>query len=293
MKFKTKSIPNTNLWISEPNELFRESFRVSNYLFSGKSEFQAVDVVDTPGLGKVLLNDGLIMVSERDEFAYHDMITHVPLYTHPNPKNVLVIGGGDGGTAREVLRHSVVEKCVMVEIDEMVVDACKAHIQQTASVFDNGKLELRIEDAVKYVAETSEKFDVIIVDSTDPIGPAQPLFGIEFYENVHSCLTDNGVVVSQGESPWFNSDIQESLLKVVNGMFPVTTMYNFSNLTYPGGLWSFMYCSEGLFPPIDFNKDRFEKDALKFNYYTEDLHRACFALPAFMKDSLAEYLKTP
>ena len=173
-----------NLWITEQYLETRYSYKVKKSLFQGKSEFQKVDVVDTYDLGKMLFNDNLVMISEKDEFVYHDMITHVPLFTHPNPKNVLVIGGGDGGSLREVLRHSSVEKCTMVEIDEMVVNACKEHIPQTACAFSDPRAELIIDDGLKFVKETKEKFDVIIVDSTDPGGPSTLLFGDEFYQNV-------------------------------------------------------------------------------------------------------------
>ena len=157
----------SNLYVEEKMEdKYALKFKVNKVLFSGKSPFQTVDVVETELLGKMLLNDGLIMVTEKDEFVYHDMIAHVPMFTHPNPKKVLVIGGGDGGTAREVLRHKGVERCVMVEIDEMVVNACKEHIPQTSSALSDPRLELIIGDGIKYVKETKEKFDVILVDST-------------------------------------------------------------------------------------------------------------------------------
>ena len=138
------------------------------------------------------------MLTEMDEFIYHDMITHVPMFTHPNPKKVLVIGGGDGGTAREVLRHKSVERCVMVEIDKMVVDVCIEHIPQTAGALNDPRLELIIGDgSVEFVKNTTEKFDVILVDSTDPIRPAEPLFDVEFYKNISKALTDDGIVVSR------------------------------------------------------------------------------------------------
>ncbi len=165
-------------WVTESHEGYlRKSYRIKEVLFSGQSDFQKVEVVDTYGHGKMLFNDGLAMVSERDEFVYHEMIAHVPLCLHPRPRRVLVVGGGDGGTAREVLKHPEVELCTMVEIDGMVVDACKKHIPVTASCLKgHPKLDLKIEDAVKYVAqEQTEMFDVILVDSTDPIG-LRPLF---------------------------------------------------------------------------------------------------------------------
>ncbi|MDG1752040.1 MAG: polyamine aminopropyltransferase [Thalassotalea sp.] len=277
----------SDLWVEEKfSDFLGLRFKVENVLFSGKSEFQTVDVVETKGHGKMLLNDGLIMVTERDEFAYHDMITHLPLFVHPDPKNVLVIGGGDGGTAREVIRHNGVEKCTMVEIDAMVVEACKAHIPQTASALDNPKINLIIGDGVQFVKDTQEKFDVIIVDSTDPIGPAQPLFGEAFYQDVFNCLTDDGIVVSQGESSWYAMDIQQSLLGVLNKVFDQCFLYSFSNLTYPGGLWSFTFATKKYHPINDFDPQRVTSSGLTFDYYNQQLHTAAFALPSFAKKGL-------
>lgn len=277
----------SDLWVEEKfSDFLGLKFKVESVLFSGKSEFQTVDVVETKGHGKMLLNDGLIMVTERDEFAYHDMITHVPLFVHPEPKNVLVIGGGDGGTAREVLRHASVEKCTMVEIDAMVVEACRAHIPQTARDLDHPKMNLIIGDGVEFVKNTLEKFDVIIVDSTDPIGPAQPLFGKEFYQDVYNCLADDGIVVSQGESSWYALDIQQSLLAVLNQVFTQSYLYSFSNLTYPGGLWSFTFATKKYHPINDFNQQRVIDSGLEFDYYNHQLHSAAFALPSFVKKGL-------
>jgi spermidine synthase len=282
----------SDLWVEEKFEDFLGlRFKVNKVLFSGKSEFQSVDVVETEGHGKMLLNDGLVMVTERDEFAYHDMITHVPLFVHPKPKNVLIIGGGDGGTAREVIRHPSVEKCVMVEIDGMVVDACKQHIPQTSAALSDPKIELIIGDGVHYVKQTDIKFDVILVDSTDPIGPATPLFGSEFYQDVANCLTDDGIVVSQGESSWYALEIQQSLLKVLSQQFSNTYLYSFSNLTYPGGLWSFTFASKTLDPIKDFDPKRVEASGLEFDYYNQELHRACFALPNFARKGLKGLIK--
>ncbi len=283
---------NSDLWVEEKfKDFLGLRFKVEKVLFSGKSEFQTVDVVETKGHGKMLLNDGLIMVTERDEFAYHDMITHIPMFVHPSPKNVLVIGGGDGGTAREVLRHTSVEKCTMVEIDGMVVDACREHIPQTSKDLDHPKMNLIIGDGVEFVKNTNEKFDVIIVDSTDPIGPAQPLFGEDFYKDIYACLSDNGIVVSQGESSWYAMDIQQSLLKVLNQVFPACYLYSFSNLTYPGGLWSFTFASKKYHPINDFESKRVEESGLEFDYYNKELHSAAFALPSFAKKGLKGLIK--
>ncbi|MFT6071110.1 MAG: spermidine synthase [Bacteriovoracaceae bacterium] len=283
----------TENWATERTEDFMEvRYRNDKTLFTGKSEFQKVEVVQTRWHGKMLLNDDLVMLTEKDEFVYHDMISHIPLFTHPNPKNVLVIGGGDGGSAREALRHEGVEKVVMVEIDKMVVDACIEHIPQTSEVLlGHPKLELIIGDGVKYVNETDLKFDVIIVDSTDPIGPAQPLFGPDFYKDVYNCLSDNGIVVSQGESPWYNVPIQKSMMEVLSHQFPFVRMYQFGNLTYPGGAWCFTFASKGLNPIKDFDKQRVAKSGLKFKYYTPELHTACFALPQFLLDNVEKFFR--
>lgn len=286
---------NSELWIEEKFEDYLGlRFKVEKTLFSGKSEFQSVDVVETRGHGKLLLNDGLVMVTERDEFVYHDMITHVPLFIHPNPKRVLIIGGGDGGTAREVIRHTGVEKCVMVEIDEMVVNACKEHIPQTAACLSDPKIELIIGDGVQYMEEAAvsdEKFDVILVDSTDPIGPAQPLFGHKFYENIYKSLSDDGIVVSQGESPFYQTTMQNKLVEILHDTFPVVSIYNFSNLTYPGGLWSFTYGSKKYHPLNDFNASRVTDSGLDFEYYNKEIHSGAFAIPNFMKKRLTKWLK--
>jgi spermidine synthase len=280
-----------DLWVEERHrEIMATRFRVHNVLVRAQTPFQQVEIVDTAGHGRMLLNDGLVMLSERDEFVYHDMIAHVPLFVHPNPRRVLIIGGGDGGTAREVLRHSEVERCLLVEIDKAVVDGCKEHIPQTAACLHEDRVEVLIDDGVRFVKETDERFDVVLVDSTDPIGPAQPLFGAAFYRDVFGLLDDNGIVVAQAESPFYQLAAQKSILKVISSVFPYVRVYNYSNITYPGGLWSFAYASRGLRPLDDFDPKRVLDAGLEFNYYNIDIHRACFALPEFMRRELAQFL---
>ena len=277
------------VWVSEKsNDNYSMSFRVKDVLFSGQSEFQRVDVVDTFGYGKMLLNDGLVMVTEADEFIYHEMISHVPLFLHPEPKRVLVIGGGDGGTVREVLKHPSVEKCTLVEIDEMVINACKKHITLTAACLsDNKRVEVLCQDGVKYAAETKEKFDVILVDSTDPVGPGAPLFGDAFYSDLSACLSKNGIVVSQGESPFIYAEMQKTLVEILNRQFKETYLYNYTNMTYPSGLWSFSLATNADIHPIEnFYKEQFDKLNLDLQYYTPEIHKASFYLPAFQKKRL-------
>jgi spermidine synthase len=285
--------PSPGFWVEERHRgITSKGFLARRVLFEGKSPYQTVTIVETVGLGRMLLNDGMVMLSERDEFIYHEMISHVPLFVHPNPERVLIIGGGDGGTAREVLLHPEVKIYRMVEIDEMVVNACREHIPLTASVLTNPRLQLTIGDGVKFVADTDERFDVVLVDSTDPVGPAQPLFGEPFYRNVLRILNDGGVVVSQGESPFYEAETQRSVLRVLHAVFEHTHIYNFPNLTYPGGFWSFTFASQGLCPLADFDPARVAASGIHFRYYTEEIHRAAFALPAFMKDEVQDYLSS-
>lgn len=273
-----------DLWVQETfRGIYGTRFRVKQVLFSGESPYQRVDVVETAGHGRMLLNDGLVMLSERDEHVYHEMIAHVPLFVHPHPRRVLVIGGGDGGTVREVLRHRSVEHVRLVEIDQLVVDACRAHLPVTAACLDDPRVQVTIADGVRFVAETAERFDVVLVDSTDPIGPAAPLFGPEFYGNVHDVLTDQGIVVSQAENPFYEQAAQRALLATLHGVFPVLGLYNYHNLTYPGGLWSFSFASRGPRPLADFNRHVVDGAELDLRYYNADVHLAAFALPEFQR----------
>jgi spermidine synthase len=269
---------------------YLQGWAVDHELFSGQSEFQKVDVVKTQYMGNMLLNDNLVMTSDRDEFSYHEMMAHVPLFSHPDPKKVLIIGGGDGGTAREVLKHKSITKCVMVEIDEMVIEAAREHLPQTSSSFSDPKLEIIIDDGVKYVENTSEKFDVILIDSTDPFGPGAPLFGVEFYRNLKNVLSTGGVVVSQGECAWMAPEAQKNLLAILKQEFKTIGLFNYTNVTYPGGTWSFTWASESLHPLTNFLPIRVEKSQLKFRYYNQGIHRAAFQLPQFYYDLYNDYL---
>ena len=257
-------------------------------LYSKKSDFQTVEIVKSPYFGKMLLNDGVIMITERDEFVYHEMIAHVPLFIHPHPKKVLVIGGGDGGTAREVIKHPSVELCKVVEIDGLVVESCKQHIPQTASSYNDSKVEVKIEDGIDYVLNTKEKYDLVIVDSSDPIGPAIPLFGDKFYQGVYNVLNDDGIVVSQGESPFFLPDSQKKIYSITQPLFPIVSFYHYGNFSYPGGLWSFLFSSKKYHPLKDFKIDRVNDSKIDFKYYNAELHKASFASPTFLNKFLSQ-----
>lgn len=266
------------------------SFRLGlkQKLFSGKSDFQMVEIFDSTHHGKVLLNDGAFMLSERDERIYHEMMAHVPIAVNPNAKRVLIVGGGDGGTAREVLRHPHVEEVVMVEIDALVVEACRKFIPQTAGALNDKRLELVIDDGVEYMKNSNKTFDIIMIDSTDPNGAATPLFGPKFYADVAKRLSPEGIVIAQGESVFYESEMQAKLLSIANPLFQYTTMFNFTNMTYPGGLWSFMWASRTLHPGKDFKGISSE---LEMFYYNEAVHRAAFCLPEFQAKNLKPWIK--
>jgi len=282
------------LWIYERHkDLVALGFKVESTLFSGQSEFQNIDIVQTTGHGKMLLNDGVVMISERDEFAYHEMITHVPLLTHPDPRRVLIIGGGDGGTAREVLKHKGVQRVVMVEIDKMVVDACREYMPSVSGSLEDPRLTLLFEDGVRYVKESDETFDVAIIDSTDPVGPAAPLFDTAFYARTAARLSERGVMITQSESPFYDPEIQRSMFANQRPHFRKLHMYLFSTLTYPGGLWSFGFATKGPCPLRDFNNERFAAAGIETRYYNPQLHRAAFALPTFVFEQLADLLDSP
>jgi spermidine synthase len=296
----SKSQTHQNWVIETFDQQVRFGFPRSEILFSEKSTFQTVEVVASPTHGKILLNDGCFMLSERDEAIYHEMMAHVPLFLHPNPKKALVIGGGDGGTAREILRHTHIEKCVLVEIDEAVVRACKEFIPQTANAFQSPRLKTFIEDGVEWAKnaalkvkqgdQDAEKFDIICVDSTDPVGFAQPLFGNEFYADLKTILSDDGIIVSQGESPFYAEKMQETLAKVLKNNFKRVHFYNFTNMTYPGGLWSFSYASDSIHPLDDFSRSKVASSGMEFQYYNLGIHEAAFMIPEFQKKKLSAYL---
>jgi spermidine synthase len=230
------------------------------------------------------------MLTERDEFIYHEMIAHVPLFVHPSAKSVLVIGGGDGGTVRELCKHSSLERIVMVEIDEVVVQACRRHLPTLSRSMDDPRLELIFDDGATYVAETDERFDVVIIDSTDPEGPGLGLFAAPFYENVAGVLTASGILITQAESPFYGQAIQRSMFSDQRPFFAKLHVYLYTTLTYPGGLYSFGFASTGLCPLKDFDPARVENSAIVTRYYNPGVHRAAFMLPGFIKEDLGDLL---
>ncbi len=278
-------------WVSETlHDGYQQRFEVSKVLFSEKTEFQDMVIFENPKFGRVLVLDGVIQTTEKDEFIYHEMMVHTPLLANGAAKRVLIIGGGDGGCLREALRHPGVEKVTMVEIDPTVVDLSREYLpMHSDGAFDDPRTDLVIADGLKYVAESDEKFDVIIVDSTDPIGPGEVLFTDAFYRDCKARLTANGVMVTQNSVPFLQPDAFRPALNRLQAIFPCSTCFAISVPTYIGGHMTLGFSTmnpELVSVPVEDLRSRFAALQMKTRYYTPDLHLGAFALPRFILDLL-------
>jgi len=279
------------LWFSEMHtKNVKMSIRVDKQLYSGKSEFQRIDVFESPEFGRFLILDGYMMLTEKDEFIYHEMITHVPMAVHPNVKKVLVIGAGDGGVIRELVRYQEIESIDMVEIDELVVEVCKKYLPQTACRFDDPRLSIYYEDGLKFIRRRQEEYDLIIVDSTDPFGPGEGLFTKEFYGNCYKALKEDGIMINQHESPFYQADAEacQRAHKRIVDTFPVSKVYQAHIPTYPSGHWLFGFASKKYHPLRDLDETRWNMRGLHCGYYTTMLHKGAFYIPAYVEEMLKD-----
>ncbi|MCL6447719.1 MAG: polyamine aminopropyltransferase [Armatimonadetes bacterium] len=273
-----------NFWFTElqtPDMAL--SCRTKTMLHYEKTPFQELAVYDTVQFGRMLVLDDVIQTTVNDEFVYHEMITHVALNTHPSPRRVLVIGGGDGGTIREIVKHRVVEKATLVEIDGRVIEAAKRFFPEISCALDDPRVEVIIDDGIRHVREHRGVYDLIIVDSTDPVGPAEGLFSAAFYRDVFEALTADGLFVAQTESPFFNGDLITRVFKDIAGLFPVARLYLACVPTYPGGLWTFTLGSKK-YDPLQVEATGLPE--LGTRYYSPAVHRSAFILPPFVADLL-------
>lgn len=257
------------------------SVEVSKVLHEEQTDFQHLAIVDTPRFGRMLWLDNIIMTNIKDEFVYHEMISHVALNTHPNPKKVLVIGGGDGGVIREIIKHPSVEKAILVEIDRRVVETSKQYLPEIACGLDDPKVEVLYEDGIKYVENHKNEFDIIITDSTDPIGPAVGLFEGSFYKSCYDALKEDGIFVAQTESPYYDEELIPKVQKDIRSLYPITKLYLAFIPTYPGGCWSFTMGSKKYDPET---VDLSAKPTYTTRYYNHDVHKAAFMLPNFVRE---------
>ena len=266
---------------------FGIAIKVKEILFSDNSPFQKVEIIDTDStLGKILTLDDLMMTTEGDEYFYHEMISHIPMMNHKTPKSVLVIGGGDGGTVREVLKHDTVEKVVLCEIDGMVIDVCKKYLPTIAGELNNPKVEVLVQDAIEYIKDKENEFDIVLIDSTDPMGPGEGLFTEEFYTNVKKSLKKGGVVAAQSESPVVNKEEIKKMYTLLKKVFPITSTFTSPIPTYPGGYWAWAFCSVDVEPLSYIDEKRCEEVTKTCKIYNKDYHLSRFALPNFLKELL-------
>ncbi len=278
-----------DLWYSEHHtSSVKFSIKVDRQLFSAQSEFQRIDVFESPEFGRFLTLDGYMMLTEKDEFIYHEMIVHVPMAVHPNPEKVLVIGAGDGGVLRELCHYDSVKLIDLVEIDEQVVEVCKKYLPQTACCFDDSRLNIHYQDGLKYIRRYENYYDLIIVDSTDPFGPGEGLFTKEFYGNCYKALSQDGIMVNQHESPFYSADakaMQRAHKRIVQS-FSISRVYQAHIPTYPSGHWLFGFASKKYHPVRNLNAARWNSLGIKTKYYNTNLHRGAFALPNYVEELL-------
>ena len=279
------------LWFSEfhaPD--VKHSIRVNRHLYSHKSEYQQIDIFDTPEFGRVLALDGSVMLTERDEFIYDEMITHVPMAVHPAIKDVLVIGAGDGGVVKELARYERIERIDLVEMDPEVIKACRAYLPENASRLDDRRVHIYYDNALRFIRRCSEQYDLIIVDSTDPFGPSEGYFPREFYGICYNALREDGIMVNQQGSPFYQHDaeaMQRSHQRIVH-TFPISRVYQAHIPTYAAGYWTFGFASKKYHPVDDLDAEGWNKLNLQTKYYTTRLHVGAFCLPAFLEKLLKE-----
>jgi len=288
-----KDIP--TMWFSEHvTPHFIQQFSISDVLYNGESEFQSIQILDTPGFGKCLILDGKIQCSESDEFIYHEALVHPPMLAHPQPETVFIAGGGEGATLREVLAHKTVKKAVMVDLDKKVVDVCKEFLPSLSQgAFDDSRVELLHTDAMKYLEETKEKFDVVIIDLTEPLeeGPSYLLYTREFYHDLREKLTSDGVVALQAGST--SMVISFGFVAVANTLstaFPVVAPYQ-AEIPSFGGSWGFAVASQGSDPrelsPEEVDRRLSSRVSKPLRFYDGLTHCGMYTVPKYLREEMA------
>lgn len=279
-----------DLWFTEYHtKNVRLSIKVRKQLISLESEFQRIDVFDSYDFGRILVIDGYLMLTEKDEFIYHEMITHVPLAVNPKIRDVLVIGAGDGGVVRELTRYDSIKRIDMVEIDKLVVDVCREYLPQTSCKLDDPRVQIFYDNGLEFVERKDNEYDLVIVDSTDPFGPGEELFTKGFYRNCFKALKPSGIMVNQHESPYYPNDALavQNAHKHIKSIFSIALVYQAHIPTYPSGHFLFGFASKGLDPIADLSTS-WDSLGLKTRYYNTKLHKGCFALPNYVKELLKE-----
>ncbi len=273
------------------------SLNVDEILHVEQSPFQKIQLFRNKTFGVFMVLDGYTQVTEKDEFVYHDMITHPAMAVNPDIKNVLIIGAGDGGTAREISRYKTIEKIDMVEIDEAVVKACQKYMPTTSAILDKEpRLNLMFRDGLQFVKDAPDgAYDLILVDSRDPEGPGEGLFTLKFYNDCYRILSEKGILINQHEGAFFDGDIIEmkKAHSKIKQTFPIAKVFGFNTPTYASGYWYFGFASKVLDPIADLSAAKWNELGLKTRYYNTDLHKGAFALPNYVKEILASVEDQP
>ena len=279
-------------WTETLYDSFGQSFAIDKVFFESKTDHQHLMIFQNAQFGRVMVLDGVVQTTEKDEFIYHEMLTHVPIFAHGSVKRVLIVGGGDGGMLREVCRHHAVEYVTQVEIDRAVVDMAIEYLpKHSDGAYDDPRLNLVIDDGMNFVASTNEKFDVIISDSTDPIGPGEVLFTSKFYENCKRCLNPGGVLVTQNGVAFMQMDEVEGTHRRLSNTFADAGFYGAAVPTYVGGMMTFAWGTDEAalrVTPLSVLEERFARACIKTRYYNPAIHQAAFALPEYVVQSLCQ-----
>jgi len=272
----------TEIWFTEKQtDHYGITMKLKEMYVREQTDFQDLALVETEEWGTMLLLDGMVMTTDRDEFVYHEMVAHPALFTHPNPEHVLVVGGGDGGVIREVLKHPEVKRAVLVDIDGKVIEYSKKYLPQIASGLDDPRVEVIVNDGFKHIHDHKNTYDVIMVDSTEPVGPAVQLFTRGFYQGIYDALKEDGMFVAQTDNPWFKADLIRNVNRDVRAVFPIVRTYWANVPTYPSGMWTFTLGSKK-YDPLDLDETQIPEIDTK--YYSPRLHKAAFALPKFVEE---------
>lgn len=293
----TASLPLTGVmaesWFTETLfDNWRQTMKVDKVIYQKKTDYQDLMIFENELLGRVLSLDGAVQLTEADEYVYHEMLTHVPVLAHGNVKDVLIIGGGDGGMLREMVRHKDIQKITLVEIDRFVIDLAKEHLPSLSKgAFNDPRVEVVIKDGAEFVKTTDRKFDIVICDSTDPIGPGEALFSAEFFTNCKKVLKEKGIFVCQNGVPFMQNDELVGSYEKRIGLFKDASFYVAPVPTYVGGFMTFGWSTDELsYRQINVEelKVRFQKLGIETRYYTPDIHKASFALPRFIEKQLGK-----
>ena len=268
---------------NDPFAPIKYTYSIDDTLYTLETDYGTIKVLSSPYFGKILVLNDIVQLTEQDEYFYHEMIAHVPLHAHNSPNEVLIIGGGDGGTLREVLKHKNVKKVTLVEIDQSVIDVSRSFFPTLSTGFSDKRVQLVINDGAKFLSETTDKFDVIIVDSTDPIGTAESLFTDQFFTSAFSALKTDGIFVAQTESLHFHRQFIHDIQHKLAQMFSIVTLYTVPVSTYAGNWWTFSIASKKYDP-----KKLVKKCEIATKYYAEDVHHHSF-LPESLYIKLVNY----